>query len=67
MKTSSLARTLQVVVDHKGKKTAILLPIEKYERMLEDLEDLRIIAERKKEATLSYKQLVDKLKRHGLL
>ena len=67
MKRSNLARTLQVVVDHRGRKTAVLLPVEKYESMLEDLEDLRVIAERKKETTLSYRQLVAKLKRNGLL
>ena len=67
MKKSNLAEKFQAVVDHKGKKTAVLLPIEKYEQMVEDLEDLRVIAERKKEPTLSYKQLVAKLKRHGLV
>lgn len=67
MKKSNLAEKIQVVVNQKGKKTAVLLPIEKYERMLEDLEDLRVIAERKKEATLSYYQLEAKLKRHGLI
>lgn len=67
MKRVGLAQRPHVVVNDKGKKMAVLLPIDQYEQMLEDLEDLRIIAERRKEPTLSYGQLVTRLKRHGLL
>jgi predicted RNase H-like HicB family nuclease len=37
------------VVNEKGKKTAIILPIEQYEELLEDLEDLAVVASRKTE------------------
>lgn len=67
MKRGNVARAVQVVVDQNGEKTAVLLPIRKYERMLEDLEDLQVIAERKHEPTISLKQLVARLKRNGLL
>ena len=57
----------QYVTDDTGKKTAVLLPIEQYERLLEDLEDLAAIAERRNEPTISHEELVSKLKRDGLL
>ena len=37
----------QFVVNPKGKKTAVLLPIDEYEELLEDLHDLAAIAERR--------------------
>ena len=41
------------VVDENGKRTAVALPIEEYERLLEDLEDLAVIAQRRHEPTES--------------
>lgn len=55
------------IVDKKGKKTAVVMPIEKYEELLEDLEDLAVIASRKTESTYDWKDLKTKLKRDGLL
>ena len=43
----------QFIVDNSGKKIAVVLPLENYEELLEDLHDLAIIAERKDETTLS--------------
>ena len=57
----------QYVTDDTGKKTAVLLPIEQYERLLEDLEDLAAIAERRNEPTVSHQELIEELKRDGLL
>ena len=37
----------QFVVDASGKKTAVILPVEEYEELLEDIHDLAVIAERK--------------------
>jgi hypothetical protein len=39
----------QFVVDEAGKKTSVILPIEDYEELLEDIHDLTVIAERKNE------------------
>ena len=55
------------VVDKKGKKTAVILPIEKYEQLLEDLEDLAVIASRKTEPTYDWEDLKKKLKKDGIL
>lgn len=53
----------QFVIDKKGQKTAAILPIKKYEKLMEDLHDLAIVAERKGEPTV----LFDKLKQKHLL
>jgi len=55
------------IVDRKGKKTGVILDIMTYENLLEDLEDLRMIAERKDEPTVSLAAVEKKLKKHGLL
>ena len=41
----------QFIVDEQGRKIGIILPIKEYEELLEDLEDLAIIAERRHEPT----------------
>ena len=58
---------LQYLTDKTGKKTAVLLPIEEYERLLEDLEDWAAIAERREEPTVSHEEMLRELKRDGLL
>lgn len=57
----------QYVSDETGRRTAVLLPIEDYERLMEDLEHLAAIAERRDEPTVSHEDLVAELKRDGLL
>ena len=55
------------IVDKKGKRTSVILPIEKYEELLEDLEDLATIASRKKEPTHEWMTLKKRLKKDGIL
>jgi len=57
----------QFLTDKDGKKTAVLLPIAEYEQLIEDLEDLAALAERREEPTVSHEQLIQELKRDGLL
>lgn len=57
----------QYITDEAGKKTAVILPIEEFEELLEDLEDLAILAERRDEPTLSFEEVKERLKRDGLL
>ena len=57
----------QFVVDESGKNTAVILPVEEYEELLEDIHDLAVIAERKDEPTISLKELKKRLKADGLL
>ncbi|MBT9142282.1 MAG: hypothetical protein DDT29_00676 [Dehalococcoidia bacterium] len=55
------------IVDEKGQKTAVVLPVEEYEELLEDLHDLAIIAERRDEPIIAFEELKKRLKENGLL
>jgi PHD/YefM family antitoxin component YafN of YafNO toxin-antitoxin module len=55
------------VVDESGNKTAVILPVEEYEELLEDIHDLAVIAERKDETTISFEDLKKRLKADGLI
>ncbi|MPZ50351.1 MAG: hypothetical protein GEU75_13805 [Dehalococcoidia bacterium] len=57
----------QYIIDEQGKKTAVVLPIKDYERLLEDLHDLQVVAERRNESSLSLEELKAKLQTDGLL
>lgn len=52
----------QYIVDKQGKKKSVILPIETYESLLEDLEDLAVIASRKKEPMISLEEVKKRLK-----
>jgi PHD/YefM family antitoxin component YafN of YafNO toxin-antitoxin module len=45
------------VVDEKGHKVAVILPMEEYEKLQEDLHDLAVVAERRDETTYSLDEL----------
>ena len=49
----------QYIVDDKGRKTGVLLSLKQYEKLLEDLHDLALIAERKSEKPI----LLEEMKR----
>ena len=57
----------QYLINEEGQKTAVVIPLEEYEEMLEDLHDLAVIAERKEEPTISMKELKERLRADGLL
>ena len=50
-----------------GKATAVILPLEEYAELLEDLQDLAVIARRKNEPTISLAEVKARLKRNGAL
>ena len=55
------------LVDESGQKTAVVLPVDEYEGLLEDIHDLAVIAERKDESTTSFDELKKRLEADGLL
>lgn len=55
------------IVDESGTKKAVVLPLEEYEELLEDIHDLTVIAERKDEPTISFDELKKKLRADGLI
>jgi hypothetical protein len=62
-----MSETLQYLTDEDGKKTAVVLPITDYEKLLEDLDDLAAIAEWREEPTIPHEQFKAELKRDGIL
>jgi len=62
-----MSETFRYITDEHGQRTAVVLPIVQYEKLIEDLDDLAAIAERREEATLSHDQFVADLKRDGIL
>ena len=57
----------QYIVDDKGEKTAVVLSLEEYEELIEDIHDLAVIAERRDEPTISFDELKKRLKTDGLI
>ncbi len=62
-----MSDSVQYLTDERGERTAVLLPISQYEKLLEDLEDLAVVAERREEPTIPHEQFVSELKRDGIL
>lgn len=59
--------TPEYITDSKGKKKSVVLPINEFEELIEDIEDLAIVAERREEPTISHEDLLERLKKDGLL
>lgn len=48
-----------------GRKKAVILPIREYERLLEDLHDLSVVAERRDESSISLAEMKQRMKDHA--
>jgi hypothetical protein len=62
-----MSDTLQYLTDEAGTKTAVVLSISDYEKLLEDLDDLATVAERRDEPSIPHEQFKAELKRDGIL
>ena len=62
-----MATQEQYLVDSKGRKTAVVISLKQYEKLLEDLHDLAVVAERRREKTISLVELKRRLKEDGLI
>ena len=58
---------VRYVTDKKGVKREVILSIEDFEHLLEDLEDLAVAAERREEETIDHELVVKELKRDRIL
>ena len=58
---------IQFITDADGKKRSVVLPIDQFNQLLEDLEDLAVIAERKEEPTVPHHKVYEILKADGVL
>ena len=55
------------VTNAKGKKISVILSYTRYKKLLEDLHDLAVIAERRDEQSISFSEFKKKLKDNGSL
>jgi PHD/YefM family antitoxin component YafN of YafNO toxin-antitoxin module len=58
---------VRYLVDKKGKKTDVVLTLEEYEELMEDLHDLSVALERQNDKRITLRELEDRLKEDGLL
>lgn len=57
----------QFIVDTKGKKTGIILSLRRYRRIMEDLHDLAVVAERRAEKPVSLQEMRRRLEKDSVL
>jgi len=57
----------QYITDEKGKKTGVVLSLRRYQKLLEDLHDLAMVAERRREKLLDLQEIRRRLERDGVL
>jgi PHD/YefM family antitoxin component YafN of YafNO toxin-antitoxin module len=57
----------QFIVDMRGKKTGIILSLSRYQRLMEDLHDLAVVAERRAETPVGLQEMKRRLKKDGIL
>ena len=62
-----MSKNLQYVTDERGERTAVILPIEEYEELLEDLHVTRVAEETKDEERIPWKQVKAELVSEGKL
>ena len=55
----------QHFVDREGKKRGVILSLTRYRRLLEDLPDLAVVAERREEKSISLEEMQRRLESHG--
>jgi hypothetical protein len=65
--TAETALHPEYITDADGRRKAVVLPIEEYESLVEDLADLAVLAERSGEPTISHQDVINELRRDGLL
>lgn len=58
---------IQYVTNETGQKTAVIVPISEFEELMEDIEDLAAVAERRDEPTISHQELLAELRQDGLI
>lgn len=57
----------QFITDANGKRVAVVLPVEDYEDLMEDVSDLAAVAERRNEERVTLAEVKQRLIADGLL
>jgi len=58
---------IRYVTNKAGDKTEVIMPIDDFRELMEDIEDLAAVAERREEPTIPHEKLLAELKEDGLL
>jgi len=65
--TKTTSRRGRYVTDRKGKRTGVVLSLKRYSRLMEDLHDLAVVAERRDEKPVTADDMKKRLHKRGLL
>lgn len=55
------------VINRQGKRTGVVLSLKRYSRLMEDLHDLAVVAERRNEKSVTADEMKTRLHNRGLL
>lgn len=55
------------MTDREGKRTGVVLSLKRYSRLMEDLHDLAVVAERRTEKAVSADDMRKRLQKRGLV
>ena len=58
---------VQFITDAEGNRTAVIIPIDKYEELMEDLHLIRVYEETRDEERIPWEQVKEKLITEGTL
>ena len=65
--TKPISLRERYVTNRQGKRTGVVLSLKRYSRLMEDLHDLAVVAERRNEKPLSADDMKIRLRKRGLL
>lgn len=65
--TKTTPRRGRYVTDRTGKRTGVVLSLKRYSRLMEDLHDLAVVAERRDEKPVTADDMKKRLHKRGLL
>ena len=57
----------QYLTDERGRKRSVILPISKFQELIDDIEDLAAVAERRDAPTMSHEEFLAELRGDGLI
>ena len=67
MDTATVIEHPHFIINETGDKESVVLSMQDYSRLLEELEDLAAVAERRDEKTFTHSEVIAELKADGYL
>ncbi|NOY74312.1 MAG: hypothetical protein GXP32_00780 [Kiritimatiellaeota bacterium] len=67
MNTATILEHPHFIINEKGNKESVVLSMQDYSRLLEELEDLAAVAERRNEETFTHSEVIAELKTDGYI